>query len=117
MTDTHVTLIIPAAVVTEARAFAATWPGGVGMWTVPLYTDDEVTHYISSGKINPAIAELLIEADAAGIVALMQSQDEESTVTQAEVQALLDAADISIEDGKAAITRLGLGLAGPEELV
>lgn len=108
MTDTHVTIIIPAAIAEQARNLAATWPGGVGMWTRPLYTDDVVTHYISSGKINPVIAAQLLAGDAASIVALIQSQEDAPEVTEGEVQALLDAADISAEGGKEAIARLGL---------
>ena len=115
MTDTHVTIIIPAAIAEQARNLAATWPGGVGMWTRPLYTGDTVTHYISSGKINSTIAAQLLAGDAAAIVALIRSQDEESTVTEAEVQALLDAADISTESGKEAIARLGLSQSNGEE--
>lgn len=52
-TDEFRTMIVPADIVSECRTMAATWEGGVGMFTVGLpIGSDSPTHYFSSGMID-----------------------------------------------------------------
>ena len=70
-TETFRTILVPAAIAETARQLAAHWPGGEGMFLVPVYTGSELTHYISTGYIDAAVAEMLDDptafAEATGI--------------------------------------------------
>ena len=55
------TLIVTASQVESARAAAAQYEGGAGMFIVPLYTGADVTHYISSGIVSDEILNALPE--------------------------------------------------------
>lgn len=61
MTEVHRTILAPAARVDECRTLAASFPRGVGMFQVPVYTagTSTVAYYISTGKIDKAIADAL----------------------------------------------------------
>jgi hypothetical protein len=99
--ETHITIICHASVITEARALAAHFPGGAGMLVTPLYTDSEVTHYISTGMIDQSVADMLDDpADFAAVVGADPVQ----------VQAIRDQMDISTEGWEVALSRLGLAL-------
>ena len=112
---TVLTAIVPAETVETYRAMAAgLHPAGAGMFITPLYTGEELTHYISTGPIDTIFTDVVTDpgmfAQAAG-------------VSLAEAQALKDGfAYIGVgteaEDeetppplhGKAAIEALGLSL-------
>jgi hypothetical protein len=55
------TLIVTSAQAESARAAAAQFEGGQGMFIVPLYTGAEITHYISSGIVSDEILNALPE--------------------------------------------------------
>lgn len=97
--ETFRTIIVDASVITEARALAASFPGGEGMFVTPLYTGSEITHYISTGYIDKPVADLLGNPAAFA----------EATGTDpAQAQAVMDGMDISAEPWPEAIARLGL---------
>lgn len=119
MSDKHRTIIVPAAQVSVYRGMASTFPGGVGMFIAPLYTGSTLTHYISSGKINRALATMMPHTDHSGEEPVTHEGDLEALVdhmnaTEPEsadlptVTALLAACDISTQDWRDAIARLGL---------
>lgn len=53
------TLIVPASIAQLCRNLAATWSGGVGMFTTELYTGSNLAHYISTGYIDSDVAAML----------------------------------------------------------
>lgn len=57
MTEVHRTILAPASRVEECRTLAASFPRGVGMFKVPVYTacTDTVAYYISTGKIDKVL--------------------------------------------------------------
>jgi hypothetical protein len=57
--ETHRTILVPADNVSAYRQLAAHFPGGSGMFVTPLYTGAALTHYISSGFIDKAVADML----------------------------------------------------------
>lgn len=61
MTEVHRTILAPASRVEECRTLAAYFPRGVGMFLVPVYTagTSTIAYYISTGKIDKAIAVAL----------------------------------------------------------
>ena len=61
MTEVELTILAPASRVEECRTLAAFFPRGVGMFLVPVYTagTSTVAYYISTGKIDKAIADAL----------------------------------------------------------
>lgn len=103
--ETFRTIIVAAAVVEQARALAAHFPGGEGMLVTPLYTGAELTHYISTGKIEQSVADMLDNpsafADAIG-------------ADPVQVQAIRDQMDISTGPYQDALARLGLTLEASE---
>ena len=121
----HRNIIVPAAVVAQARQMCAGIPGGDGMFTAPLSANgaEPATHYISSGLIWPEFAEMLpldvlatddadahrIPGDAAKAAAALPDAPIEA------IQALL--AEVTVTDGEpfAALKRMGLQLVGPTE--
>lgn len=116
----HRNIIVPAAVVEQARQMCAGIPGGDGMFTAPLSATgaEPATHYISAGLIWPEFAEMLpldvpatddadahrIPGDAAKAAAALPDAPIE------EIQALL--AVVTVTDGDAfdTLDRMGLQL-------
>lgn len=128
MNDVFRTIIIPAGPVLKARALGASLsPAGAGMYLTALSPDGtgEPTHYISSCFIGEDFAALipLTTFDAEGVPtttpgqpatllgAAKQRAEEAGTplnVTLEQVQALLDASDVTTQDPFEAMARLGL---------
>lgn len=103
--ETHLNIICSASVITEARALAAHFPGGEGMLVIPLYTGAEITHYISTGKIEQSVADML--DNPAQFAAAIGADP-------AHVQAIRDQMDISTGPYQDALARLGLTLEASE---
>ena len=101
----HRCLIVPDALVAQARTLAESLagPSGAGMWTTGLSADgtSPATHWISAGLIDKPFADLLSSPDALSVAA---------GVPLADTQALLDACDVSEDDAFTAMDRLGLKL-------
>src|SRR5690625_6813750 len=71
-TYTMLTAIVPAETVETYRAMAAgLHPAGAGMFITPLYTGEELTHYISTGLIDTIFTDVVTDpvrfAQAAGV--------------------------------------------------
>lgn len=130
--DIFRTLIVPAANVELARQIAASFgPGGVGMWTTPLSASgsDPATHYISTGYVPPEYGYLvplqvwaqdengnwvLVSSDPGDPVAVYTSATAQGVVcTQADVDALFAAADVTEQEPFVAMGRLGLKIISP----
>lgn len=111
----HKTIIAPAAVVDQIRALAATWPGGVGMFQTELSADglEPATHFISSGMIDTAIASALESAPV--LVAMILAANPESTATENEIQAVIDACDVTDGEPWARLASLGLQIINKTE--
>lgn len=111
-TWTHRTIIVPDAVVIPARMAceALAGAGGSGMYSVPLSLTGELpaTHWISSGLIEQAFADLLANADALAAVATGAGLDPATIATSGA------ASDISDEPADVALARLGLQLCNLE---
>lgn len=136
MTLVFRTMIVPTAHVTLARQLAETLagPAGQDMWSVPLSADgsEPATHWESTGWIGEDFAALLPltdwQQDVAGtwyvadyqpgqpetIVAL--AADAGLTVSLAEVEALLAAADVTEQEWPVARGRMGLVMVQPAEI-
>ena len=128
------TLIVPDAQVTLARQLSEALAGsaGMGMWTTPLSPTgaEPATHWISTGWMSQDFASLLpltewyqdddgewldntiSEGQPEAIVAL--ATEAGMTVTLAEVEALLAAADCTEQEWPVACGRLGLVMVQPE---
>lgn len=130
--DIFRTLIVPAANVELARQIAASFgPYGVGMWTTPLSASgsDPATHYISSGYVPPEYGYLvpcqwwgqdqdgswvLVSSEPGDPVAVYTAATENGVVcTQADVDALFAAADVTEQEPFIAMGRLGLQIITP----
>lgn len=117
---TRRTMIVPAAVVTQARAMAeaASGPAGAGMWTTALSPTGQApaTHYISAGQIEQQFADLmpLTTFDEDGVPSTTPGQYADiaaATGTPVEqVQALLESCDVTELEPFVAMDRLGLKL-------
>ena len=105
MTTTHRTITVPASSVETYRAMAATWPGGIGMFTTPLYTGSEISHYISSGKI---------DADAAAMIDDMPAFAAHAGIPVEQAQALRDGMDVSTQSWQDHCQRIGVTLKASE---
>ena len=120
---THRCLICPDDYVALARGLASGIAGasGQGMWSVPLSATGALpaTHWVSAGLMDEDFANLLplTTYDAEGnpttqpgqpetIVALAAAQGQ--TVPLAAVEAMLEACQITLDDGQAGIARAGL---------
>lgn len=131
--DIFRTLIVPAANVDLARAIATSFgPGGVGMFTTPLSASgsDPATHYISSGYVPPEYGYLvplqvwsqdqngdwvLVGTEPGDPVAVYTAATVQGVVcTQADVDALFAAADVTEQEPFTAMGRLGLTIINPE---
>jgi hypothetical protein len=130
--DIFRTLICPAANVDLARAIATSFgPGGEGMWTTPLSASgsDPATHYISSGYVPPEYGYLvplqvwsqdqngdwvLVGSEPGDPVAVYTAATAQGVVcTQADVDALFAAADVTEQEPFTAMGRLGLTIINP----
>lgn len=100
-TDVRRTITVPASSVETYRTMAATWPGGVGMFVVPCYTGQTITHYISSGKI---------DAGAAAVIDNPEQFAELAGITVEQAQALRDGMDVSTESWQDHTARIGVTL-------
>ena len=130
--DIFRTLIVPAANVDLARAIAASFgPGGVGMFTTPISASgsDPATHYISSGYVPSEYGYLvplqvwsqdqngdwvLVGTEPGDPVAVYTAATAQGVVcTQADVDALFAAADVTEQEPFTAMGRLGLTIINP----
>ena len=130
--DIFRTLIVPAANVDLARAIATSFgPGGVGMFTTPLSASgsDPATHYISSGYVPPEYGYLvplqvwsqdqngnwvLVGSEPGDPVAVYTAATAQGVVcTQADVDALFAAADVTEQEPFTAMGRLDLTIINP----
>ena len=130
--DIFRTLIVPAASVDLARAIASAFgPGGEGMWTTPLSASglDPATHYISTGYVPPEYGYLvplqvwtqdedgdwvLVASEPGDPVAVYEAATAQGVVcTQADVNALFAAADVTEQEPFVAMGRLGLTIINP----
>lgn len=108
-----------------ARALAAAIAGssGAGMWTAPLAGADDAppTQWVSAGLISAQFAGImpLTEFDADGqpvttpgraALAARLATAAGMDATEAQVQALFDASDVTSEDAQVALARLELVL-------
>lgn len=108
----HRTIIVHAdhAAVARAACEHLAGAGGSGMFTTPLSPTGELpaTHYISSGLIEQAFADLLASPDALTAVATGAGLD------PAPLVAIVAAADITDEPADVALARLGLQMCRQE---
>lgn len=128
-------MIVPTAHVTLARQLAETLAGsaGQGMWTTPLSPTgaEPPTHWISTGLIGSDFASLLpcdtwVQTDDGWEDILHINGQPETivylaveaglTVSLAEVEALLSAADVTEQEWPVARARLGLRMVQAEEI-
>lgn len=114
------TIITPIALAEPARSacMALTGSASEGLFTTPLYpAEGDATHAISSGYIAGEFADLLPCGDQPGnaeaLLALLE--DVEFPITIDELDGMLSMIDISEESAYAAMARLGLSLAPPQE--
>lgn len=125
--DIFRTLVVPTANVELARQIAASFgPGGEGMWTTPLSASgsDPATHYISTGYVPPDYGYLVPlqtwaqEEDGTWVMTGSEPGDPVAVYTaavaqgvvctQADVDALFTAADVTEQEPFVAMGRLGL---------
>lgn len=123
--DVFRTIIVSEAIAPMVRALADTWEGGVGMFVTPLFTGDTLTHYISTGAIKSEIAQCLPhtdyssgepvehEGDLQALIDSINEDNPEAGATLEGIAAMLSGADVSTQDWRDAIARLGL-TANPE---
>ena len=133
--DIFRTLIVPAASVDLARAIATSFgPGGEGMWTTPLSADglDPATHYISTGYVPPEYGYLvplqvwaqnedgswvMVASEPGNPVAVYNAATAQGVAcTQADVDALFAAADVTEQEPFVAMGRLGVKIIQAEEV-
>ena len=123
------TIIIPAAVATNARALCKGLAGqaGDGMFTTGLSATGNApaTHYVSSGPISDEMAALLpctsvTQVDGKDVVTTTPGQPAAVpalaakagiTTTLAQINALYASIDVSDQEPFAAMARLGLQIA------
>ena len=133
--DIFRTLIVPAANVNLARAIATSFgPGGEGMWITPLSASGlaPATHYISTGYVPPEYGYLvplqvwevdedgdwvLVASEPGDPVAVYEAATAQGVVcTQADVNALFAAADVTEQEPFVAMGRLGVKIIQAEEV-
>lgn len=126
MADAFRTLIVTAADAPLARAIAASFGiGGEGMWITPLSSDgaEPATHFVSSGYIPEQFAYMVpcatwTRADDAWtltdttpgdpVAVYGAAQQAGIACTQADIDALFAAADVTEQEPFVAFDRLGL---------
>lgn len=136
MTEIFRTLIVPAADAPLARQIALTLSpvGGSGMWLAGLSPSgkDPATHFVSTGLIGPDFAMLVPctfwaidesgdwvvtgsePGNASLVVLACAAVDPPLQLTEAEVQGVMDRADISEQEPFVAYSRMGLKLISEE---
>ena len=133
--DIFRTLIVPDANVGLARAIASSFgPGGDGMWITPLSPtgDEPVTHYISTGLVPPEYGYLvpcqtwtqnedgdwIMTGEEPGNPQAVYAHCLETGVecTQADIDALFAAADVTEQPPFFAMGRLGLQIADNQQM-
>ena len=103
------TLIIPASLAAQANTVAAALsPAGAGMFTTGLSITgtEPATHYVSTGHLGADFAAIIVD----GSLLHGACVDAGVSITLAECQALVTAADVSEEEPFVAFERLGVQL-------
>jgi hypothetical protein len=127
MSDIFRTLIVPTANVALARSIAASFgPGGEGMWIMPLSASglEPATHYISTGYVPPEYGFLVptqtwAQGEDGDWVLTNSTPGNPAAVydhcintgvscTQADIDALFAAADVTEQEPFTALGRMGL---------
>ena len=137
MTDVFRTMIVPLAQQALAQQIATTVApvAGQGMWTTPLSAtgQDPATAYVSTGWIGPEWNVLMPlqtweevdgvwtqtdaqPGDAAQLLAAIQAEDPDTTITLSQIVGLFATADVTTQDPWVAFARLGLQIVQAEEL-
>ena len=129
MSWVHRCMIVPVDHVDLARSLCATLAGegGSGMFTTPLSPtgDYPPTHWISSGLIEDAFADLLpllsvdvTDAPLAGHPdhVCTRAHDAGMAVSYDDIVRLFSAVDVSAQPPHAALERLGLALSNEDSL-
>lgn len=121
----HRNIIVPAAVVEQARQMCAGIPGGNGMFTAPLSANgaEPATHYISAGLIWPQFADMLPldvpatdDAEAHRIPGDAEKAAEALPDAPIEaIEALLAVVMVTDGDPFTTLDRIGLQLVRPTE--
>lgn len=112
-------MIVPEALVVTVQGLTSTWNAGQGMFLTGCCAvdDDEqaITHRISAGPIDRAIATLMPWTDYEGEESVTHPGDLDAlaslfggAVTAAELEAIISQCDISTQEPYAAAARLGL---------
>jgi hypothetical protein len=127
MNEVFRTLIVPASVAQPARALAAALsPAAAGMWVRGCYApgENEPSYYINSGLIGADFADLLplqdhetgelLSAGHPDVLAAMAAQAG-IDVTAEQIDAIFAVADVTLQDGHAAMARLGVQLVRADE--
>ena len=127
---TYRAIIVPDAQVTYARELSAAvaGPAGDGMYTTPLSAtgQEPATHWISAGLISEDFAALLPFTTFRAFEELDPSPGNAAQVaeiatangyptTEADVQALFDASEVTDEEAHEVMARLGLQMVQPTE--
>lgn len=132
-------MIVADAIVDTCRSLAMLLAGeGQKLWTTPLSADgkEPATHWISSGLIEEQFADLMPLSEWTWVV-----DDEEmgtghweetvispgnpsllaelsgGAVTEEQVQAIFSMCDVTLEEPQQALSRLGLQMVQPEEVM
>lgn len=100
-----ITFIVTVANAPLAKKLAANFPGGNGMWTVPVYTNGVITDYISYGKIQPQFLALLSSAETLSAA---------TGISLSLAKNLLDSSVIVEDSAHEVLSRLGKTLEPPE---
>ena len=112
-TWTHRTIIVPDAVVEQARQACAALAGsgGSGMYSVPLSPTGAfpATHWASSGLIEVEFAHLLETPSVLTALAIQSGLD------PVPLASLVAASDVSAEPAEVAFVRLGLQICNSAE--
>ena len=100
------TMILPVSIAEIARNLAISLSGESSrdLWTVPLYKDGIITHYISTGMVGDDMTPMLANPEAI-------AEASGGAITLEQAAYMFSIADISKDAPEAAIERLGLKLA------
>ena len=111
---THKTFIVPTAIrdVCEMLCEQIAGGGGAGMFITPLYSDDNLTHYISSGLIDEQFSVVL--SDPEMVFSLCEKY--RIAIEKEQLLFIMSQVDISDDTAQAAIDRLGLTLTNHNDL-
>lgn len=80
--------------------------GGAGMFITPLYSDDNLTHYISSGLIDEQFAYALADPE----IAFSLCEQHGISIEKEQLLFVMSQVDVSEDLAQVAIDRLGLTL-------